>query len=83
MDALQKIVDKIDPSSSDSIYAIRGFLTDLLPVGPLLDWESGNGDVNRSTPEEVVGWMEGIVFSIVVLNTNSRVIEQLVNNIKE
>ena len=62
MDALQRIVDKIDPSSSDSIFAFRNFLTNLLPLGPLLEWETEYGVVNRSTPEEVVGWMEGIVF---------------------
>ena len=62
MDALQRIVDKIDPSSSDSIFAFRNFLTNLLPLGPLLEWETEYGGVNRSTPEEVVGWMEGIVY---------------------
>ena len=62
MEALQNIVDKMDASSSDNVYAIRGLLTGLLPLGPLVEWEIEYGNENRSTLEEVVGWMEGICF---------------------
>ena len=62
VEALQNIVDKMDGNSSDNLYAIRGVLTDLLPLGPLVEWEIEYGNENRSTAEEVVGWMEGICF---------------------
>ena len=60
--ALQKVVDKMDPSPTDRVYTIRGFLSNLIPIGPLLDWEEEYSNTNRSTPEEVVGWMEGKIF---------------------
>ena len=49
----------MDPSNMNKIFAIRGILSELLPLGPLIQWEVEYGDKNRSTPEELVGWMEG------------------------
>ena len=55
--ALQKLVDEMDPSDMDMVYPVRSIISDLLPIGPVSEWEAGYR--NRTTPEEVADWMEG------------------------
>ena len=45
--------------SSEGIYSIRSLLSELIPIGPKTDWEIQEGYGNRTTPEQVVTWMEG------------------------
>ena len=59
VDTLQSIVDRMDPSNMYKLFSIRGMLSELLPLGPLIESEIEYGGSNRSTPEQIVGWMEG------------------------
>ena len=59
VDTLQSIVDRMDPSNMYKLFSIRGMLSEVLPLGPLIESEIEYGGANRSTPEEIVGWMEG------------------------
>ena len=47
----------MDPSDMDMVYPVRSIISDLLPIGPVSEWEAGYR--NRTTPEEVADWMEG------------------------
>ena len=60
VDALQDIVDGMNVSRQQEVYMKRQLLTDLLPIGPLVGNEA-DGWFNRSTPEQVVTWMEGAI----------------------
>ena len=61
--ALQKLVDEMDPSDMDIVYPVRSIISDLLPIEPVSEWEAGYR--NRTTPEEVADWMEGKFLTFV------------------